>query len=57
MLPLIIGIKQSREHVTNESLYHITDQAPPHERKLKFTGDCIRIPTDELAVGMRVVIY
>ena len=54
---IIIGIKQSRDHVTYESLYHLTYQAPPHERQLKFTVFAIFhsiptvhcIPTDESA--------
>ena len=42
---MILSIKQFRDHVTNESLYHPTGQAPLCERQLKFTGHCIRIPT------------
>ena len=50
---IILGIKQSRDHVTNQSLYHLTDQAPLREtireRQLKFTGHLIRMTTDEPA--------
>ena len=51
--------KQSRDHVTNQSLYQLTGQVPLRqticERQLKFTGHCIRMPTDEPA--NRFVIY
>ena len=46
---IMLGIKQSRDHVTNESLYHPTSQVPVGERKLKFTGHFIRMPTNEPA--------
>ena len=56
---IMLDIKQSRDHVTNQSLYHLTGQAPLcetiRERQLKFTGHCIRMPTDEPA--NRFVIY
>ena len=45
---IILGIRQFWDHVTNESLYHLTDQVSLRERKLKFIGHCIRIPTDDL---------
>ena len=49
----MLSIKQSRDHVTNQSLYQVTGQVPLHEtireRQLKFTGHCIRMPTDEPA--------
>ena len=57
----MLGIKQSREHMTNQSLYQLTGQVPIREtihireRQLKFTGHCIRMPTDEPA--NRFVIY
>ena len=47
---IIMGIQQSRNHVTNQSLYQITDQVKIRERQLKFTGHCIRMPTDEPAL-------
>ena len=38
----VLGIKQSQDHVTSESLNHLTGQAPLletiRERQLKFTG-------------------
>ena len=55
----MLGIKQSRDHVTNQSLYQLTGQVPLREtireRQLKFIGHCIRMPKDELA--NRFVIY
>ena len=48
---IMLGIKQSRDHVTNERLYQRVNQVPIREmireRQLKFTGHCIRMPTDE----------
>ena len=48
---IMLGIKQSRDHVTNERLYQRVNQVPVREmireRQLKFTGHCIRMPTDE----------
>ena len=48
---IMLGIKQSRDHVTNERLYQQVNQVPVREmireRQLKFTGHCIRMPTDE----------
>ena len=56
---IMLGIKQSRDHVTNQSLYQLTGQVPLREtireRQLKFTGHCIRMPKDEPA--NRFVIY
>ena len=56
---IILGSKQSRHHVTNKSLYQLTDQVSLRETiskcQIKFTGYCICIPTDELA--NRFVIY
>ena len=46
---VMLGIKQSRDHVTNETLHHLTGQVPLRERQLKFTGHCIRMPTYEPA--------
>ena len=50
---IMLGIKQSRNHVTNQSLYQLTGQVPLREtireRQLKFTGHCIRMPKDEPA--------
>ena len=47
----MLGIKQSRDHVTNERLYQRVNQVPIREmireRQLKFTDHCIRMPTDE----------
>ena len=47
----MLGIKKSRDHVINQSLYQLTCQIPLREtireRQLKFTVHCIRIPTDE----------
>ena len=47
----MVGIKQSRDHVTNETLYQRVNQLPIREMirewQLKFTGHCIRMPTDE----------
>ena len=55
---IILGIKQSRNHVANESLHHL-DQAliskNISERQLKFTGDCIRLPTRD--PSYRFIIY
>ena len=48
---IMLGIKQSRDHVTNDRLYQRVNQVPIcemiRERQLKFTGQCIRMPTDE----------
>ena len=48
---IMMGIKQSRDHVTNERLYqrfnHIPIREMIREPKLKFTSDSIRMPTDE----------
>ena len=52
---IILGIEKSRYHVTNESLYYLTGQAPLRERQLKLTAHHIRTPTDERA--NRFVIY
>ena len=35
---IMLGIKQSRDHVTNESLIHPTGQALLRERQLQFTA-------------------
>ena len=43
----MLGIKQSRDHVTNQSMYQPTGQVPIRERQIKFTGHCILMPTDE----------
>ena len=55
----MLVIEQTRYHVANETLYHLTSQAPLcetiSERQLKFTGHCIHILTDEPA--NRFVIY
>ena len=49
----MLGIKQYRYHVTNQSLYQLTGQVPLREtireRQLKFTGHCNRIPEDKPA--------
>ena len=52
---IMLDIKQCRDHVKNQSLYHLTDQAPLRERQLKFTGHCICMPTDE--PDNRFIIY
>ena len=56
---IILGIKQSRDQVTNQSLYQPTGKIPLSEtirqRKLKFTGHCIRMPTGK--PENRFVIY
>ena len=48
---IILGIKQSRGHFTNERLYQRVNQLPIRdmirERQLKFTRHCIRIITDK----------
>ena len=48
---IMMGIKQSRDHVTNERLYQRVNQVQIREmirvRKLRFTSDCILMPTDE----------
>ena len=44
---IMLDIKQPPDQVTNQSLYHFTGQALLSERQLKFTGHCIRMPTDE----------
>jgi hypothetical protein len=41
--------------VKNQSLYQITGQVTIRERQLKFTGHCIRMPTDQLT--NQFVIY
>ena len=47
----MLGIKLSRDHVTNERLYQRVNQVPIREmirdRPLKFTGHCIRMSADE----------
>ena len=47
MLPDYAGIKQSRDHVTNERLYQRVNQVPIREiireRQLKFTDHCKRL--------------
>ena len=49
----MVGIKQSRDHVTNQSLYQLTGQVPLREtireRQLKFTGHSNRMLKDEPA--------
>ena len=52
---IILGINHFQDHVTNESLYHLTGQAPLRELQLKFTCHYIRIPTYE--PDNRFVIY
>ena len=48
---IMLGINQSRDHVTNERLNQGVNQVPISEmileRQLKFTGHCILMPTDE----------
>ena len=47
----MLGIKQSRDHVTNERLYERVNQVSIREmileRQLKFAGHCIHMPTNE----------
>ena len=55
---IMLGIRQYRDHVTNQSLYQLTGQVPLretiHKRKLKFTGHCIRmlkeVPADRFVI-------
>ena len=48
---IMLGIQQSRDHVTNERLYQRVNQVPIREmireRQLKFTDHFIRMHTDE----------
>ena len=48
----MLGFNKSRDHLTNEILFQRLNQVPSREmlseRHLKFTGHCIRMPTDEL---------
>ena len=48
---IILDIKQSRDHETNESLNHHTGQASLREtiHHLKFTDHCIHMTTDQPA--------
>ena len=50
---IILGIKQSRDHVANESQCHLIGQVPRskalRERQLKFADHCIRMQTDKSA--------
>ena len=46
---IMLGIKQSRDHVINQSLYQLTCQVLLRARQLKFTGHCISMPQDEPA--------
>ena len=47
----MLGTKQSRDHVTNERLYHRVNHVPIREMirelQFKFTGHCIRMPNYE----------
>ena len=43
---IMLGIKQCRDYVTNQILYQLTEKVPFRE---KFTGCCLRMPTDEPA--------
>ena len=52
---IMLGIKQPRDYMTNESQYHLSGQALLRQRQLKFTGHCSRIPTD--GPDNRFVIY
>jgi hypothetical protein len=49
----MLGIHQSESHTTNEQLYKLADARPIsdiiRERKLKFIGHCLRMPTEEPA--------
>ena len=46
----MLSIKQSLDHVTNQSLYHLTHQKPLRKHKLKLTGHYhICMVTDEPA--------
>ena len=50
---IILGIRQSETHWTNEKLYKIVNSEPITTairiRQLKFTGHCLRMNNDELA--------
>ena len=43
----MLGIKQSRDHVTNKSLYQLIGQVPLRERQLKLRGNYIHMLTYE----------
>ena len=45
----MLDIKQSRDHVAKRRIYHLICHMLLRERQLKFTGHCIRMPTDERA--------
>ena len=51
----MLGIKQSRNHVTNQIIGQVKIHQTTRVSQLKFTGHCIRMPTDEPA--NRYVIY
>jgi hypothetical protein len=48
---IILGIKQSETHMTNEQLYKEANAKPIsltiRDRQLQFTGHCLRMPADE----------
>ena len=50
---IMLGIKQSRDHVTNKSLYqltgHVSLRKKIFERHFKFAGHCICISIDDPA--------
>ena len=52
---IMLGIKQSRDHVTDQSLYQHTGHSPLRELQIKLTGHCIRMQADEPT--NRFVIY
>ena len=51
---IILGVRQTEAHMTNEQLYKLADNARPitkviRERQLQFTGHCLRMSDNELA--------
>ena len=44
---IMLCIKQYKDQMINEYIYHLTDQAQIRKRLLKFTGHCICMPPYE----------
>ena len=57
---IMLGIKQSRDYVKNQSLYQLAGQITISETtsecKLKFTGHCIRMPLVEHIVKISAIL-
>ena len=54
---IMLGTKQSRDHGTNESLYHLTDQEPVRERQLlssKVTSFACRLSSPPTALSSMI---